>query len=172
MKPTTDILNNTQVKAYNKMLKTTEVELHTLDIRINSLENDAEETKCKQDRNDAISTVLFCLLVLAISNYGLYALYDIDIDKVRTIFSTEKQMQFYQWFFNCKFILKILMPLVVIGFSIRSLLIQIDNLPFRKEKSLSEYKVKTMKTLVACRERLVSRKAELIEAIRKIQTSK
>lgn len=171
MKPTTDILNNTQVKAYNKMLKTTEVELHTLDIRINSLENDAEETKCKQDRNDAISTVLFCLLVLAISNYGLYALYDIDIDKVRTIFSTEKQIQFYQWFFNCKFILKILMPLVVIGFSIRSLLIQIDNLPFRKEKSLSEYKVKNMKTLVTCRERLVSRKAELIEAIRKIKTS-
>lgn len=171
MKQTTSILENAQVKAYNKMLKTTEVELHTLDIRINSLENDAEETKCKQDRNDAISTVLFCLLVLAISNYGLYALYDIDIDKVRTIFSTEKQMQFYQWFFNCKFILKILMPLVVIGFSIRSLLIQIDNLPFRKEKSLSEYKVKTMKTLVACRERLISRKAELIEAIRKIKTS-
>ena len=171
MKQTTSILENAQVKAYNKMLKTTEVELHTLDIRINSLENDAEETKCKQDRNDAISTVLFCLLVLAISNYGLYALHDIDMNKARTILSPKKLMEFYQLFFNTMFILKVLAPMVVIGFSIRSLLIQIDNLPFRKEKSLSEYKVKTMKTLVTCRARLVSHKAELIEAIRKIKTS-
>ena len=93
------------------------------------------------------------------------------MNKARTILSPKKLMEFYQWFFNTMFILKVLAPMVVIGFSIRSLLIQIDNLPFRKEKSLSEYKVKTMKTLVTCRARLVSRKAELIEAIRKIKTS-
>jgi hypothetical protein len=171
MKPT-DLLINMQEKAFNKALKATTSELDTLDTRINNLEHNPEETKNKQDKNDAISTVLFCLLVLAISNYGLYALHDIDLTKAKAILSPEKLMEFYHWFFNTMFILKILMPMFVIGFSIRSLSIQIDNLPFRKEKSLSEYKVKTMKTLVAYRESLISRKAELIEAIRKIQTSK
>lgn len=166
-----DLLINMQAKAFNKALKTTTDELDTLDSRINNLEHNPEETKNKQDKNDVISFVLFGLLALVICNYGLYALNDIDISKVRTMLSPEKQMQFYQWFFFNVFLMKILGPMLVIGFGLRSLFIQIDNLPFRKEKALSEYKARTMEVLISYRERLVNRQAELIEAIRKIKTS-
>lgn len=161
------ILKAANSKTLETLLSRTNSEIDSLDKRITAIEINAESVKNKQDSLDAKAFVLFGLTVILICFLGIQSLNEMDLTKLPSDMFKEA----YQLQIQVKILLTIVFPMTVIGFALRSLLIQIDNLPFRKDKAINEFKNKTLGKLYRCKERSTTHRAKLIEEIAKSKTT-
>lgn len=166
MKSTTDKLITAKVNAYEKLVTAFDNEIENTDVRIESIKSAPTMMKSQQDRNEAISAIVFGFLVLVLSNAGLYLLNDINILNVKS----ESFKEFIEWFHTTTFILKIVMPIIVISFCLGSLKTQLENIPSRKDKYVKLYQEKTIGKLNKHKDRLLSRKANIIDTLSKLKT--